>query len=190
MHEVSRRFLIPEYHSCKISGSKILMKGNNSTKISYEFFQFFIKYSIHHPLSADKIFKFLTIILFEIRHLQKISSLYIVGQRAVILQREKIQRKPKICVGYFSMRYPYMKFQDDISILHTRTHARTHTHTHTHTHKPKPICPHFFKVGGIKNEVLQLWERCGAAYPTNVILFVGDHPTSLSASSIYRSSGV
>ena len=32
-----------------------------------------------------------------------------------------------------------MKFQDDISNLHT----------HTHTDKPKPICPHFFKVGGI-----------------------------------------
>ena len=30
IHEVSRRNLIPEYHSCKISGSKILKKGNNS----------------------------------------------------------------------------------------------------------------------------------------------------------------
>ena len=29
IYEVSRRFLIPEYHSCKISGSKIWMKGNN-----------------------------------------------------------------------------------------------------------------------------------------------------------------
>ena len=28
IHEVSRRYLIPEYH--KISGSKILKKGNNS----------------------------------------------------------------------------------------------------------------------------------------------------------------
>ena len=27
IHEVSRRYLIPEYHSCKISGSKILKKG-------------------------------------------------------------------------------------------------------------------------------------------------------------------
>ena len=30
IHEVSRRYLrIPDYHRCKISGSKILEKGNN-----------------------------------------------------------------------------------------------------------------------------------------------------------------
>ena len=33
IHEVSRRHLIPEFHSCKISGSKILKKGNNSENI-------------------------------------------------------------------------------------------------------------------------------------------------------------
>ena len=33
IHEVSRQYLIPEYHSCKISGSKILKKGNNSKNI-------------------------------------------------------------------------------------------------------------------------------------------------------------
>ena len=39
-------------------------------KISYEcFFQFFIRYSIRDPLSADTSFKFLALILFEIRHL-------------------------------------------------------------------------------------------------------------------------
>ena len=35
-----------------------------------------------------------------------------------------------------------------------------------------------------KKRSIHLWERCCAASPTNVILFVGDHPTSLSASSI------
>ena len=68
IHEVKRRYLIPEYHSCKISGSKILKKGNNSKNIIF-FFQFFVKYSIYHPLSSDTSFKFLAIILFEIRHL-------------------------------------------------------------------------------------------------------------------------
>ena len=34
------------------------------------FFQFLVKYSIHHPLSADTSFKYLAKILFEIRHLQ------------------------------------------------------------------------------------------------------------------------
>ena len=34
------------------------------------FLQFFFKYFIHHPLSADTNFKFLALILFEILHLQ------------------------------------------------------------------------------------------------------------------------
>ena len=41
-----------------------------------------------------------------------------------------------------------MKFQDDISSLHT--YVRTYIHTYIHTNKPKPICPRFFNVGGIK----------------------------------------
>ena len=54
-------------------------KGNNS-KISYDFFlQFFVKYSIHHPLSADTSFKFLAIILFEIWHLQNFIPLFVKG---------------------------------------------------------------------------------------------------------------
>ena len=35
-----------------------------------------------------------------------------------------------------------------------------------------------------KNGVLHLWERWRAASPTNVILFVGDNPTTKSASSV------
>ena len=79
IHEVSRRYLIPEYHSCKISGSKILKKGNNSKNIIRIFFQFFVKYSIYHPLSADTSFKFLAIILFETRHLQNFIPLFVKG---------------------------------------------------------------------------------------------------------------
>ena len=78
IYEVSRRDLIPKYHSCKISGSKILKKGNNSKNIM-NFFQFFVKYSIYHPLSADTSFKFLAIILFEIRHLQNFIPLFVKG---------------------------------------------------------------------------------------------------------------
>ena len=33
-------------------------------------FQFFIKYSLYYPLSADTSFKIVGLILFEIRHLQ------------------------------------------------------------------------------------------------------------------------
>ena len=57
----------------KFQGPKFLKKGNNSKNITWFFLQFFIKYFIHHPLSADTCFKFLAIILFEIRHLQKSS---------------------------------------------------------------------------------------------------------------------
>ena len=41
--------------------------------------QFFIKYSIHHPLSANTSFKFLAVILFEIRHLQMFIPLFLKG---------------------------------------------------------------------------------------------------------------
>ena len=75
IHEVLRRYLTPEYHSCKTSGSKILKKGNNMIF----FFQFFIKYSIYHPLSADTSFQFLALILFEIRYLQEFIHLFVKG---------------------------------------------------------------------------------------------------------------
>ena len=79
IHGVSRRYLIPEYQSCKISGSIILKKGNNSKNIICFFFQFFIKYSIHHSLSADTSFKFLALILIKIRHLQNFIPLFVKG---------------------------------------------------------------------------------------------------------------
>ena len=59
--------------------SKILKKGNNSKKYHMIFFQFFVKYSIHHPLSADTSFKFIAIILFEIRHSQNFIFLFVKG---------------------------------------------------------------------------------------------------------------
>ena len=54
-------------------------KGQLLKKNHMIFFQFFIKYSIHHPLSADTSFKFLAIILFEIRHLQNFIPLFVKG---------------------------------------------------------------------------------------------------------------
>ena len=53
--------------------------------------------------------------------------------------------KKKTCVKYFSMRNPYMKFQNPS--MHG---SWTDGQTHGHTHNPKPICPvNFFEVGGI-----------------------------------------
>ena len=56
-----------------------------------------------------------------------------------------------------------MKFQDDISNMNTYIH--TYIHTNIHTDKPKPICPHFFKVGGIKRR---------SALKKFEVLFYGD----------------
>ena len=73
----------------KFQGPKFTKRAITQ-KISYDFFQFFVKYSIHHPLSANKSFKSLALILFEIRHLQNFIFFF---QRAVISQGEIIQKK-------------------------------------------------------------------------------------------------
>ena len=54
-------------------------KGQLLKKYHMIFFQFFFKYFIYHPLSADTSFKFLAIILFEIRHLQNFIPLFVKG---------------------------------------------------------------------------------------------------------------
>ena len=43
-------------------------------------FQNFTKYFSHHPLSADTSFKFLSLILFEIWHLQNFNSIFSKGR--------------------------------------------------------------------------------------------------------------
>ena len=75
-------------------------------------FKKFTKYFYHHPLSADTSFKFLSLILFEISHLQNFISIFLKGRN---FTRGDNSKKKKIRVCYFSMRNPYMKFQDDIS---------------------------------------------------------------------------
>ena len=84
-------------------------------KISYEFFPFFIKYSFHHPLSADLSLKFLALILFDILHLQNFIPCFSKGHN---FTRGDNPGK-KICACYFSMRNQYMTFQDNISMPHT-----------------------------------------------------------------------
>ena len=63
----------------KFQGAKFLKKGQLLKKYHMNFFQFLGKYSIYHPLSADTSFKFLAIILFEIRHLQNFVPLFVKG---------------------------------------------------------------------------------------------------------------
>ena len=54
IHEVSRQYLIPEYHRCKISGSKILKKGNNLKKYHMIFFYFLSNILIIIPYQHNK----------------------------------------------------------------------------------------------------------------------------------------
>ena len=62
-------------------------------------------------------------------------------QRGITPEREITWTRKKMCVKYFSMRNPYMKFQILACTVLERTDACTHN--------PKPICPvNFFEVGG------------------------------------------
>ena len=136
IHEVSRQYLIPEYHSCKISGSKILKKGNNS-KIYDFFLQFFIKYSIHHPLSADTSFKFLAIILSRYG-IYKISSLCL--SKGHNLTRGDNSGKTK------SMRRLFFH-EESIHEVSRRYLKPPHTQTHTHGQAETNMSPTFSKLG-------------------------------------------
>ena len=55
------------------------LKRAITQKYHMNYFQFFIKYSIKRPLSADISFKFLALILFEIWHLQNFIPLFNKG---------------------------------------------------------------------------------------------------------------
>ena len=97
------------------------------------FFQFFIKYSIHHPLSADTSFKFLALILFEIRHLQN----FIPLSKGRNLTRGDNSGKTK------NMR---RLFFHEESIHEVSRQYLQPPYTHTSQNQ---YVPHFFKVGGI-----------------------------------------
>ena len=124
----------------KFQGPKF-WKRAITKKISYEFFSIFRQiFHLSSPISWHK-FQVSSYNTFWDTAFTKFHPL--VCQRAVIWQGEIIQGKPEIRVSYFSMRNPYMKFQDDISNMNTYVRVRTD--------KPKPICPLLFQSWGHKN---------------------------------------
>ena len=136
-------------HSYKISGSKILKKGNNY-KISYDFFlQFFIKYSIYHPLSADTSFKFLAVILFGYG-IYKFHSF-------VCFTREDNSGKTKNTHQLFfheeSIHEVSRRFIDSHTYIHTYIHYIhtyiTYIHTYIRTTRNQYV-PTFFHKKAIK----------------------------------------
>ena len=68
------------FRDIAFSMSKISKKGNNSKIINIFFSIISPKYFSHHPLSADTSFKFLSLILFEIWHLQNFISIFSKGR--------------------------------------------------------------------------------------------------------------
>ena len=103
------------------------------------FFQFFVKYSIHHPLSADTSFKFLAKILFEIRHF-KISSPCLSKGRN--LTRGDNSGKTK------NTRRLFFHEESIHEVSRQYIHAPyTHTHIHTHGQAETNMSPTFSKLG-------------------------------------------
>ena len=90
--------------------SKLSKKGNNSNIIKTFFSKISPNTSLIIPFQLTQV-KFLSLTLFEIRHLQIFISIFSKGRNFT----RGDNSKKKISVCYFSMRNPYMKFQDDIS---------------------------------------------------------------------------
>ena len=111
------------------------------------FFQFFVKYSIYHPLSADTSFKFLAIILFEIWHLQNFIPCLSKGRN---LTRGDNSGKTR------NMR-PLFFHEESIHEVSRRylEHKYIHTYVHTYGQAETNMPPHFFKVGGITSVSLR-----------------------------------
>ena len=108
--------------------------GQKLKKYHMNFFQFFVKYSIYHPLSADTSFKFLAIILFE-NGIYKISSPCLSKGRN--LTRGDNSGKTR------NMRRLFFH-EESIHEVSRRYLEHEYIHTYVHTDKPKPICPPTF----------------------------------------------
>ena len=132
-----------------------MKKGNNSKNIMIFFLQFFIKYSIHHPLSADTSFKFLAIILFQILHLQNFIPCLSKGRN---LTRGDNSGKTK------NMRRLFFHEKSIHEVSRRYLHA-PYTHTNEHTDKPKPICPPLFQSWG-HNETCDTRKYCPFRFRT------------------------
>ena len=106
------------------------------------FFLFFVKYSIHHSLSADPSFKFLAKILFEIRHLQNCLS---KGRN--LTRGDNSGKTKNTCWLFFHEESIHEVSRRYLHAPYTHTHTNIHTYTRTSRNQ---YVPHFFKVGGIK----------------------------------------
>ena len=116
-------------------------KGQYLKKYHMNFFQFFVKYSIYHPLSADTSFKFLAIILFEIWHLQNFIPLFVKGRNLTRGDNSgKIRNMRRLFFHEESIHEVSRRYLE---------HEYIHTYIHTYGQAETNMPPHFFKVGGI-----------------------------------------
>ena len=102
------------------------MKRAITKKLLKIFFQNFTKYFSHHPLSADTSFKCLSLILFEIWHLQNFKFDFSKGHNFT----RGDNSKKKVCVIYLEPPY-----------------------THTHGQAKTNMSPTFSKLGALLHSV-------------------------------------
>ena len=126
------------------------------------------------------------VILFAGNHPRTLSTslvCQVVCESALIIQlySRMLDKKKRIItfVGAMALSLPHKcnKFRrrssdDFVGVIGMSSGLKLTLNIQLHSHR--------FDI----NELLHLCERWCAASPTNVILFVGDHPTALSASSV------
>ena len=109
------------------------------------FFQFFVRYSIYHPLSADTSFKFLAIVLSRYG-IYKISSPCLSKGRNLTRgdNSGKTRNMRRLFFHEESIHEVSRRYLEH-EYIHTYIHTYVHTYGQAETNMP----PHFFKVGGI-----------------------------------------
>ena len=115
------------------------------------FFQFFVKYSIYHPLSADTSFKFLAIILFEIRHLQNFIPCLSKGRNLTRGDNSGKTRNTRRL--FFHEESIHEVSRRYLEHEYVRTYIHTYIHTYIRTSRNQYV-PYFFKVGGIMSKYM------------------------------------
>ena len=118
-----------------------LQKGQLLKLYCMIFVQFFTKYSIHHPLSADTSFKFLALILFEILHLQNFIPCFSKGRN--FTRGDHSEKNTRLLFFH----------EESIHEVSRQYLDAPYIHTYIHTDKPKPICSPLFQSWGHKNGV-------------------------------------
>ena len=119
-------------------------KRAKTQKYHMNCFQFFTKYLIYHPLSADTSFKSLALILFEILHLQNFIPCFSKGR--TFTRGDNLRKNT--CLQFFH--------EESIHEILRRYLDATYIHTYIHSYiredNPKRVFSPHFQSWGIKRK--------------------------------------